>query len=1035
MAERTYVLAFGRDYLNPRTERKVATAERIINAFRKFHVIPLTQAEYAALDSRGKAVQKKASGFVIGGDFGEGKRKEDCVSRSIVTLDMDDLTTETAATVIWTLQDLGHKGFIYSTASHTVEKPRLRAFIFLSSDVLPDQYHALVQYFANILPAGAISSETYKVSQVMYRPQACSDGVQVFIELVGEPLNPLPILENLTPVSSHKSEATPAWEKPGIVGRVGARYEGDFDRAIEELGLPYRRSPVGPTCAVGEDRYTYTGGAGTDGAIWYRGDGHLYSHHGTDPARGQNCTVFDVYRLHNCNPRADDESAPIAERASHKAAEAFFVGKFPEMGRQPASSEELEDISSEVTVTTHELDTSGESKTYGRFTPIPAEQFIGGGRLKWWVKFLIPQAELGLLFGDSGAGKAQPLDESVLTPDGWRPMGDIRQGDYVIGSSGFPVKVLQVHPRGKLDEWKITLSNGNEIRCSGDHLWRVQIKGTHWETLSTKQLDKHPRRNCRIPLTGPVNYTPNRNPLPIDPYLLGALIGDGGLTAYCGFSSGDEEILNEIRARIPAGHFLHSVKNAKYGYRINSARGQPNHVWNALRFMGLAGKKSQDKFIPEEYMHASPADRLLLLQGLMDTDGYAPGGKASYEAAWSSRKLVEQVRELVGSLGGIPGQIRTKKTTHLDCYRMNFRMPQGLNAFRLTRKAERITNGHAVNIRMEKIERTGRKVPMQCITVAANDHLYVTKDFTVTHNSFVAYDLATAIHVGGVWNGKKVIKGKNVYVCAEGTDGFRQRVEARAKAGDHDIRELPPVVPAAPNVLETEDIKDLILAIKAEGDVAVVWLDTLAAVTPGADENTSTDMGKLVANCKLIHRKTGAMVILVHHTGKDLSKGARGHSSIRAAMDVMLEVTRNNEVRKIGVYKAKDGEDREQMMFGLKRIVLGIDEDGDEISSCVPEYYEGPIVAALKPLNPAQQTVFEETRRLILNGVTSARDIYDLAKLKLPVDESGRDRRAQQVRRLIAQIVDKGGRLYLHNGGEKVTLSPSTEVPAVEFEE
>mgnify|MGYP003346413027 CR=1 FL=1 len=108
----------------------------------------------------------------------------------------------------------------------------------------------------------------------------------------------------------------------------------------------------------------------------------------------------------------------------------------------------------------------------------------------------------------------------------------------------------------------------------------------------------------------------------------------------------------------------------------------------------------------------------------------------------------------------------------------------------------------------------------------------------------------------------------------------------------------------------------------------VVIVDTWAQTTPGANENSGEDMGKALAHCKGIHRATGAMVMLVHHSGKDASRGARGWSGLRAAADVELEVVRADEARSLTVTKLKDGEDGAEFAFRLESVVLGLDEDG-----------------------------------------------------------------------------------------------------------
>lgn len=258
----------------------------------------------------------------------------------MATLDLDDLTPERSAESIEALKALGARTAIYSTASHTAQKPRLRAVIFLAEDVSRDDYPHLIERLAARLPPGAVSSESLKPTQIMYLPQRCSDGEEVFLELPGEPLDVAPLLAEprvSAPVDDRAREVTPAWDKPGIVGVVARRYEGDLDTAIEELGIenvPYEQASAGPTCAIGEMRYTRVGASGADGAIWYPEDGHLFSHHGkSDPGAGDQQTIFDIVRLTRFKDLDEGLPAatPIHQLPSHKAAAAWFIERFPEM--------------------------------------------------------------------------------------------------------------------------------------------------------------------------------------------------------------------------------------------------------------------------------------------------------------------------------------------------------------------------------------------------------------------------------------------------------------------------------------------------------------------------------------------------------------------------------------------------------------------------------------------------------------------------------------------------------------------------------
>lgn len=206
--------------------------------------------------------------------------------------------------------------------------------------------------------------------------------------------------------------------------------------------------------------------------------------------------------------------------------------------------------------------------------------------------------------------------------------------------------------------------------------------------------------------------------------------------------------------------------------------------------------------------------------------------------------------------------------------------------------------------------------------------------------TFASYDLCAAVCRGIEWNGKRVTKGRVLYVVAEGVAGFVNRIKAYChqqgiKPSDIDMDVISDLTP---NLLEPAQISDLIKDIKKQEPYDLIVMDTFAQVMPGANENSGEDVGKALAECKRIHRHTGAMVLLVHHSGKDASKGARGWSGLRAAADVELEVLRSDELRSISVTKLKDGQDGANIGFKLHTVVLGEDEDGDDITSCIVEY-------------------------------------------------------------------------------------------------
>lgn len=697
MAERRYALAAGKDFLSPHTTHGELTAAEIVARLRKFAVIDLTQAEYAALPVREKAAWKKQSGFIIGGNFQGRKKASDCLYRSLVTLDLDALTPSSMTSCVSILTTLKLSGVLYSTASHTPSSPRMRAVIFLKEDVPPQKYRNLVTYFAGILPTGSVSTESYVISQIMYRPQRCKDGEEVFIELSGEPFDGLSVPDQTPELPDRPSTSAKAWEVHGIVGRVGARYEGDLDRAIAELDLPYQRSTSGATCGEFEDRYTYTKGAGADGAVWYRNDGHLWSHHGTDPANGENATIFDLVRLHRFNPENDDVSLPISERASHRAAEAYFLATFPDLAPAAPSIDELEDVIPEPPRVANP----------GRFAVIRPENFTRRPRPTWIVKGVMPKAQLAILYGASGSGK-----------------------------------------------------------------------------------------------------------------------------------------------------------------------------------------------------------------------------------------------------------------------------------------------------------------------------------------SFIALDISAAIARGVAWRGHKTPKANVVYLAAEAAQGFQLRMESYVKENaKHGVTmaDMPAVIPEAPNLLELADVQDLTASLRQYGPVDVLVVDTLAATMPGGNENESAAVGRLISHLKAISDALGCMILLIHHSGKDATKGARGWSGLRAAADAEFELTRSGELRVLTQTKSKDGIDGRQWGFRLGIVELGLDEDNEPITSCVCE--EAQLVSHAGDLTEFQELLKQVVVTANANGVTDEGVVKKRARTFFceHYGTTAEGTNNKRVNRAWTELVDLGV-IHLHDGGTKVTTTPVDTATAEEFE-
>lgn len=365
-----------------------------------------------------------------------------------------------------------------------------------------------------------------------------------------------------------------------------------------------------------------------------------------------------------------------------------------------------------------------------------------------------------LLSAAPGAGKAQPLYSNILTPNGWVKMGDIKIGDVVCTPNGKTAKVGGVYPQGKKDIYELTFKDGRKTRACGEHLWAFIDGGQKPRNLPPKikttlemkeRLEKQPNRTHFIPLTKPVEMKPAY--LPLDPYVLGLLLGDGGLRYSVIFSSADEQLVKEMSARLPEDVELRKIEGNNVDYVIVGKERGNNSVWGTLVDLELKGKYSHEKAIPEKYLNGSYEQRLALIQGLMDSDGYVDV-QSTVNFCSTSKVLAEQLQYLIRSVGGI-ARISTKTPTYTHqgekregrlAYRVNIRHPKPSTLFRLDRKVERCNDngqytGDVLKLGIASIEFVGVE-EAQCIMVDDEDHLYITDDFIVTHNTITGCAIA-----------------------------------------------------------------------------------------------------------------------------------------------------------------------------------------------------------------------------------------------------------------------------------------------------
>lgn len=203
--------------------------------------------------------------------------------------------------------------------------------------------------------------------------------------------------------------------------------------------------------------------------------------------------------------------------------------------------------------------------------------------------------------------------------------------------------------------------------------------------------------------------------------------------------------------------------------------------------------------------------------------------------------------------------------------------------------------------------------------------------------SFLALDLGASVAGGGPeWFACRVKPAPVVYVALEGEAGFSQRVKAWQLHHGRDLPDALRFVMQALDLRNADDVSEIAGAVTAAGAASgLLVIDTLNRAASGADENSVVDMGAIIAAAKDLQARLGGLVLLVHHSGKDATKGLRGHSSLHAALDAAIEVSRTDDRRDWRIAKAKDGDDGKAHPFRLEVVEIGEHDDGEPITSCV----------------------------------------------------------------------------------------------------
>ena len=416
------------------------------------------------------------------------------------------------------------------------------------------------------------------------------------------------------------------------------------------------------------------------------------------------------------------------------------------------------------------------SKTYRDVIPTGIkviDEVTGGG---------LGKGEIGIVLAGTGVGKALPNSHRVLTPNGWVLNGDLKVGDYVIGSNGKSQKVLGVYPQGERDIYRIDFTDNTKSFCDVEHLWNVNTykmrskklwknNVSHYnpdlsfKTLKTSELMSDIKvkngYNYRMPNLTPVDF--NEVNVDIDPYIMGLLLGDGCITGHNQphITTSDEFISEKLNKFDYIKVSKQKIRKDEYKqlYKLSLLK-----KLEYLKSINLYDCNSETKFIPNDYLYNSVKNRELLLQGLIDSDGYVnKNGLIIYTTV--SKKLSENVRELVLSLGGcVRTNIKQKtyryngvKKNGKTSYNLSISFPHDIGVIPCTlpRKLERVSyrSHYKFNKFIKSIEYS-HKEEATCIYVENPDHLYVIDDYILTHNTTILTKFANS----AVLDGKNVLQ-------------------------------------------------------------------------------------------------------------------------------------------------------------------------------------------------------------------------------------------------------------------------------------
>ena len=506
-------------------------------------------------------------------------------------------------------------------------------------------------------------------------------------------------------------------------------------------------------------------------------------------------------------------------------------------------------------------------------------------------------------------GKAQPLDAKVLTPHGFKSMGDLRLGDALASVDGKPSFVAGIYPQGERQVYRLTFADGRTAECCAEHLWRVHYRG--WEaprvisTARIMELLTRKRYENRVWIETFSGDFGADDALPINPWLLGALIGDGSLGGTSlRLSTASPQLLGKVEAAIPDD--LTVVHAGAYDYRIvQKSRGKragvqgvtPNCLAAELKQLGLWNRTASDKFIPACYLTATRASRMALLAGLLDTDGWVESfGVIRFGTA--SPQLANDVVDLVRSLGGSASHFpkRTRYTHRgvqragLTSHVCNIQFADARSLDLLREKLDRLELRPRMRQRRLNIRAITptRVTQTQCIAVSHPSRLYVTNDYIVTHNTAFAMNLVEAMagqnHSCGVFSlemSKQQLAQR--MMCSRAQIDAQRVRKGLLNAQEYqrlammvnEMNKMPIWVDDSPGLTPLE-LRAKSRRLKQQHDIKAIMIDYMQLMDNPGPESRQQQISEISRAIKAVAREIGVPVVALSQLNR-ASEGRDGH--------------------------------------------------------------------------------------------------------------------------------------------------------------